>query len=144
MRKQNIAVTVDALLFYKKADLLKILLIRRKNEPFRNQWALPGGFLDEDENLEEGAKRELEEETGLKIEKLQQVGAFGAPGRDPRGRTVSIAFVGLMNEEAMPKANDDAVDAKWFAMNDLPDLAFDHSEIINAGSVFVIGNCKAR
>jgi 8-oxo-dGTP diphosphatase len=137
MRKQNIAVTVDALLFYKKADLLKILLIRRKNEPFRNQWALPGGFLDEDENLEEGAKRELEEETGLKIEKLQQVGAFGAPGRDPRGRTVSIAFVGLMNEEAMPKANDDAVDAKWFAMNDLPDLAFDHSEIINAGSVLL-------
>jgi len=137
MRKQNIAVTVDALLFYKKADLLKILLIRRKNEPFRNQWALPGGFLDEDENLEEGAKRELEEETGLKIEKLQQVGAFGAPGRDPRGRTVSIAFVGLMNEEAMPKANDDAVDAKWFAMNDLPDLAFDHSQIINAGSVLL-------
>lgn len=137
MRKQNIAVTVDAILFYKKADLLKILLIRRKNEPFRNQWALPGGFLEEDENLEEGAKRELKEETGLKIEKLHQVGAFGAPGRDPRGRTVSIAFVGLMDEEAKVKANDDAVDAKWFDMNDLPDLAFDHSEIINAGSVLL-------
>ena len=137
MKKQNIAVTVDAVIFYKKAELLKILLIRRKNEPFRNQWALPGGFLEEEEGLEEGAKRELEEETGLKIEKLQQVGAFGTPGRDPRGRTISIAFVGLMDYEAKLKANDDAVDVKWFDKNDLPDLAFDHSEIINAGSVLL-------
>ena len=137
MKKQNIAVTVDAVIFYKKAELLKILLIRRKNEPFRNQWALPGGFLEEEEGLEEGAKRELEEETGLKIEKLQQVGAFGTPGRDPRGRTISIAFVGLMDYEAKLKANDDAIDVKWFDKNDLPDLAFDHSEIINAGSVLL-------
>jgi len=79
----------------------------------------------------EGAIRELEEETGLKLEKLQQVGAFGTPGRDPRGRTISIAFVGLIVTEAKVKASDDAVDAKWFKMNDLPDLAFDHCKIIS-------------
>jgi len=131
MRQQNIAVTVDAVIFYRKAKILYVLLIQRKNEPFRDQWALPGGFLEENESMEEGAKRELEEETGLKIVKLQQVGAFGTPGRDPRGRTISIAFVGLINIEAKVKASDDAVDAQWFNLNDLPDLAFDHRKIIS-------------
>ncbi len=131
MRKQNIAVTVDAVIFFRKADILNVLLIQRKNEPFRNEWALPGGFLDENEAMEQGAIRELEEETGLKLEKLQQVGAFGTPGRDPRGRTISIAFVGLIGTEAKVKANDDAVDAKWFSLNDLPNLAFDHRKIIS-------------
>ncbi|MBK5192429.1 MAG: NUDIX hydrolase [Flavobacteriaceae bacterium] len=131
MRKQNIAVTVDAVIFYRKSDILNVLLIRRKNDPFRDQWALPGGFLEENETMEEGAKRELEEETGLKIEKLQQVSAFGTPGRDPRGRTISIAFVALIDAEVKVKASDDAVDAKWFSLNDLPDLAFDHREIIS-------------
>jgi 8-oxo-dGTP diphosphatase len=131
MGKQNIAVTVDAVIFYRKADILNVLLIKRKNEPFRNQWALPGGFLEEDETMQEGAKRELEEETGLKLEKLQQVGAFGTPGRDPRGRTISIAFVGLIDAEAKVKASDDALDAKWFSLNNLPDLAFDHRGIIS-------------
>ena len=131
MGKQNIAVTVDAVIFYRKADVLNVLLIQRKNEPFRDQWALPGGFLEENETMVEGAIRELEEETGLKLEKLQQVGAFGTPGRDPRGRTISIAFVGLIVTEAKVKASDDAVAAKWFKMNDLPVLAFDHREIIS-------------
>jgi len=131
MGKQNIAVTVDAVIFYRKADILNVLLVQRKNEPFRDQWALPGGFLEENETMEEGAIRELEEETGLKLEKLQQVGAFGTPGRDPRGRTISIAFVGLIVKEARVKASDDAVDAKWFNLNDLPDLAFDHRKIIS-------------
>ena len=130
MREQNIAVTVDAVIFYRKADILNVLLIRRKNDPFHNQWALPGGFLEENESMEEGAKRELAEETGLKIEKLQQVGAFGTLGRDPRGRTISIAFVGLVDEKAKVKASDDAVEAKWFNLSDLPEMAFDHSEII--------------
>ena len=131
MKKQKIALTVDAVIFYRKADILNVLLIRRKNDPFRDQWALPGGFLEENETMEEGAKRELEEETGLKIKKLQQVAAFGTPGRDPRGRTISIAFVGLVDAEVKVKASDDAVDAKWFNMNDLPELAFDHREIIS-------------
>lgn len=133
MRKQNIAITVDAVIFYRKSGILKILLIQRKNDPFKGQWALPGGFLEENETMEDGAKRELEEETGLKIEKLQQVAAFGTPGRDPRGRTISIAFVGLIDAEPKIKASDDAQDVKWFDLNDLPNLAFDHSEIINAG-----------
>lgn len=131
MRKQNIAVTVDAVIFYRKVDILKVLLIKRKNEPFRDQWALPGGFLEENETLAEGAKRELEEETGLKLEKLQQIGAFGTPGRDPRGRTISIAFLALIDIEAKVKASDDAVDSNWFSFNDLPDLAFDHQKIIS-------------
>ena len=131
MRKQNIAVTVDAVIFYRKADILNVLLIKRKNEPFRDQWALPGGFLEEDETMQEGANRELEEETGLKLEKLQQIGAFGTPGRDPRGRTISIAFVGLIGTEAKVKASDDAVEVKWFNLNNLPVLAFDHRDIIS-------------
>jgi len=131
MRKQNIAVTVDAVILYRKAGILNVLLIKRKNEPFRDQWALPGGFLEENETMEEGAKRELEEETGLKLEKLQQVGAFGTPGRDPRGRTISIAFVGLIDAEPKVKASDDALDVKWFNMSDLPNLAFDHLKIIS-------------
>ena len=131
MRKQNIAITVDAVIFYRKAKNLNVLLIKRKNEPFQDQWALPGGFLEENETMEEGAKRELEEETGLKLEKLQQVGALGTPGRDPRGRTISIAFVSLINAEPKLKANDDALDVKWFNLNDLPDLAFDHRAIIS-------------
>lgn len=131
MRKQNIAVTVDAVIFYRKVNSLYVLLIKRKNEPFLDQWALPGGFLEENEPMEEGAKRELEEETGLKLKKLQQVGAFGTPGRDPRGRTISIAFVGLIDAEPKLKANDDALEVKWFNLNDLPDLAFDHRGIIS-------------
>lgn len=131
MREKNIAVTVDAVIFYRKVNILNVLLIRRKNEPFRDQWALPGGFLEENEKMEEGAKRELKEETGLKIEKLQQVGAFGAPGRDPRGRTISIAFVGLLDAEPKLKASDDALEVRWFDLKDLPDLAFDHREIIS-------------
>jgi 8-oxo-dGTP diphosphatase len=137
MRKQNIAVTLDPVIFYRKARVFNVLLIKRKNEPFRDHWSLPGGFLEEDETMMEGAKRELEEETGLKIEKLQQVGAFGTPGRDPRGRTISIAFVGLIDAEAKVKASDDAVDAKWFSLNDLPDLAFDHREIISLAHSFL-------
>jgi 8-oxo-dGTP diphosphatase len=131
MRTQNIAITVDTVIFFRKAKNLNVLLIKRKNEPFRDQWALPGGFLEENETMEEGAKRELEEETGLKLEKLQQVGALGTPGRDPRGRTISIAFVSLINAEPKLKANDDALDVKWFNLNDLPDLAFDHRAIIS-------------
>jgi 8-oxo-dGTP diphosphatase len=137
MKKQNISVLVDAVIFFRKADIFKVLLIRRKNEPFQNQWALPGGFLEENETMEEGAKRELEEETGLKIKNLQQVGAFGNPGRDPRARTISIAFVGLIEVETVVKSNDDAIDAKWFSLNDLPEMAFDHNEIISEANSFL-------
>lgn len=132
MNKQNISVTVDAVIINKENEEYKVLLIKRKKEPFAGKWAIPGGFLEESESPEEGAKRELEEETSLKIEKLWQIGAFGAPGRDPRGRIISIAFVGLSNSRNNVEGRDDAGDAQWFNIHDLPELAFDHREILLA------------
>lgn len=131
MSKQNIAVTTDCVVFY-KADTkeIKILLIQRESEPFKNSWALPGGFLEDEEPLEEGAKRELKEETGLQISEVHQLKAFGSPGRDPRGRTISIAFWGEVSSEEKVEGSDDAKDANWFEVKNLPDLAFDHKQII--------------
>ncbi|HSJ12051.1 MAG TPA: NUDIX hydrolase [Gillisia sp.] len=130
MAKQNIDLTVDAVVFSKNNDLLKVLLIKRKNDPYKDQWALPGGFLEDHETLEKGTQRELEEETGIKTDNMRQVGIFADPGRDPRGRVISIAFTTLISHEVPVKGNDDATDAKWFDINALPKLAFDHSEII--------------
>lgn len=132
MRDQNIAVTVDSVIFKEVRNGYELLLVRRKNDPFKNQWSLPGGFLELDEDLETGALRELKEETGLSMEKLQQVGAFGALERDPRGRTISVAFAGKINNPSEVKGGDDAEDAQWFSINDIPELAFDHAEIIKA------------
>ena len=130
MAKQDIDLTVDEVVFSKSNDSLKVLLIKRKNDPFKNQWALPGGFLEDYETLEKGAQRELEEETGIKTDNMEQVGIFADPGRDPRGRVISIAFTKVISYEVPVKGNDDATDAKWFDINALPKLAFDHSEII--------------
>jgi len=128
--KQEIAVTVDAVIFNKLATSVKILLIKRKNDPFKDDWALPGGFLEEKESFETGAKRELKEETGLVIENLIELNTYGEVNRDPRGRTISIAFVGFLKKEAKIKAGDDAKEAKWFELYNLPELAFDHLKII--------------
>ena len=130
MAKQNIDLTVDAVVFSKKNDSLRVLLIKRKNDPYRDQWALPGGFLEDHETLEQGAQRELEEETGIKTDNMEQVGIFADPGRDPRGRVVSIAFTKVISNEVPVKGNDDATEAKCFDINDLPEVAFDHLEII--------------
>lgn len=130
MGKQEISITVDAVIFFKRNQEKKVLLIQRKKDPYKSAWALPGGFLEKEESLEEGARRELEEETGLKVKELRQVGAFGAPGRDPRGRIISIAFFAEIENEQHVKGNDDASDAQWFNLDDLPDLAFDHAQII--------------
>lgn len=134
MRDQNIAITVDSVIFKEVKNGYELLLILRKNEPFKNQWSLPGGFLEMDESLETGALRELKEETGLKMENLQQIGAFGALGRDPRGRTISVAFAGKINNSGEVQGGDDAEDAKWFSLEDLPALAFDHAEIIKSAT----------
>ena len=136
---QKIAVTVDSVVFCKANNQFKVLLIQRKNDPFKGQWALPGGFVDEGEDLETAAKRELEEETGLKVESLQQVQAFGKPGRDPRGHTISIAFLSRIYCEEDLKPSDDADDASWFKIEKLPEmeLAFDHDEIINVAQQFL-------
>lgn len=111
----------------------ELLLIRRDRPPFAGQWALPGGFLDTGETLEEAASRELAEETGVSIppHRLIQLGAFSRVDRDPRGRVISVAFHAIVPEDVTLSAGDDARDAQWFAFDALPPLAFDHSEIIH-------------
>ncbi|NJW53196.1 NUDIX domain-containing protein [Salinimicrobium oceani] len=128
--KQQISVTTDCVVFYQNSEAIKVLLVKRKKDPYKGQWAIPGGFLEEKETLEEGAKRELKEETGLSVDRLWQLKAFGTPGRDPRGRTVSIPFYGVVTSEEKVQGSDDAEDAQWFQLDQLPDLAFDHSEIL--------------
>ena len=123
------ALTVDALVF--SMDIKHILLVQRSMPPFKDQWALPGGFVGMDETLEEAVSRELEEETGLRRVELNQFHAFSAIDRDPRHRTISVVFYALIDHTlTQVHGGDDASDARWFNMNDLPVLAFDHDEII--------------
>jgi 8-oxo-dGTP diphosphatase len=125
------AVTADVAAFCIEAEALRILLIRRARDPFQGRWALPGGFVDYDEDLEPAARRELEEETGLRCGHLEQFGAFGRPGRDPRERTVTVAYLAaLAPGKTAVQGSDDAADAGWFALEALPELAFDHAEVI--------------
>ncbi len=124
------SLTVDAAVFKKMGQVLEILLIQRKNDPYKGKWALPGGFMDMDETLEQAAHRELAEETGLKGISLEQLHAFSALDRDPRGRTVSVVFWSLLEHDRKIMPGDDARDASWFSVTRLPELAFDHLEII--------------
>jgi len=125
------AVTTDVVLFTIRDAQLQLLLIRRGNPPFKDCWALPGGFLDINEDLDQCAARELQEETGVGDLYLEQLCTFGAVDRDPRERVISVAYFALAPAERMRiRAGDDAADARWFAMNALPELAFDHPEII--------------
>jgi 8-oxo-dGTP diphosphatase len=131
MRTSKIFVTVDAVIFRKVNSVIEILFIKRKNDPFKDKWALPGGFVDEGEDLAHAAERELFEETGIRVEGLEQLGAFGKPGRDPRQHTVSVAYVGFTDAKAEAVGGDDADEAKWFPVATLPELAFDHADIVN-------------
>lgn len=131
MRTSKIFVTVDAVIFRNFGHENQLLLIKRRNDPFKGKWALPGGFVDENEDLEVAAIRELAEETSIQIDKVVQLKAFGKPGRDPRHHTVSVAFMAVIDGQSEAKAADDATDAQWFPINKLPELAFDHSEIIS-------------
>ena len=126
------AVTVDVVLFTIRGGELAVLMIRRGGAPFKGQWALPGGFVEENESLERAAARELEEETGIDQAALEQLGAFGDPGRDPRGHTVSVAFYAFLVAPARPVAADDAADAQWVTVASLARsrVAFDHARII--------------
>jgi 8-oxo-dGTP diphosphatase len=125
------ALTVDCVVFGFDEGELKVLLIQRGLQPFKGQWALPGGFVRLDETLDEAARRELEEETGLKNVYLEQLYTFGAVERDPRERVVSVAYYALVKsaEHAAVGASDSS-DAKWFPASDLPKLAFDHREVL--------------
>jgi len=126
------AVTTDCVVFLMANDGVKVLLIQRDKPPFEGQWAFPGGFLNMDEDAETGAMRELKEETGLTNVTLHQLRTFSAVDRDPRGRTISIVFAGVVrNDNSTVKGMDDARYAAWFDVNDLPPLAFDHDIIMN-------------
>jgi 8-oxo-dGTP diphosphatase len=123
-------VTADAAVFAFFDGKCKLLLIRRRREPFKDRWALPGGFVEIEEDLADAAARELLEETGLKDVLLEQFRTFGRPGRDPRGRTITVAYFGIAEKDwERVKAADDAADAKWCEIDDLPAMAFDHDEI---------------
>ncbi len=126
------SVTTDCIITRSLGNKKLVLLIKRKHNPFINNWALPGGFVEIDEGLLDGAKRELEEETGLKGIELSQFKTYGKPNRDPRGRTISVIYYGFMgNKEPIVEAGDDAAEARWFDLEKLPELAFDHKEIID-------------
>ena len=125
-------VTVDAVVFSVRAGGTDVLLIKRKKDPYKGQWAVPGGFIEMDEELEDAVARELNEETGLTGVRLEQLRAFGKCGRDPRGRQISVAFTGTITEgRDKVRAGDDAAEARWFNIRNLPEnMAFDHDEMI--------------
>ena len=127
----EIQLAVDAVVFTVLRNNLKILLIKRKKFPFIDKYAIPGGFVETDENLQEAVIRELEEETGVKNIFLKQLKTYGAVRRDPRGRVISIAYLALINPDQKLVASTDAAKAEWFSINNIPDLAFDHKKIIS-------------
>lgn len=124
-------VTVDAVLLAERDGQLEVLLIQRKADPYAGQWALPGGFVDMDESLDAAVLRELEEETGLTGIRFSQFNTFGDPNRDPRGRSISTAYLAVVDAAThAPKAADDAGDAAWRPVDTAGDLAFDHAKIV--------------
>ena len=123
------AVTADCVVITKEAEP-QVLLIQRGIDPYKGCWAFPGGFMNMDETTEQCAIRELEEETGLKISNLHQIGAYSKVDRDPRGRTITVAYLAIVDSPLDVKGQDDAANAAWFPINALPTLAFDHADIM--------------
>lgn len=123
------AVTADAVVIT-KSERRKVLLIQRANDPYRGCWAFPGGFMDMDETAEQCAFRELKEETGLQLSEAIQIGCYSDVNRDPRGRTLSVAYLMFVDNEMPVSGRDDAVQARWWPIDELPTLAFDHKQII--------------
>lgn len=133
MKRSKLQLTVDGVVFgYDAKDGLSVLLIKRLIEPFKGQWAIPGGFVLENESLEAAVERELAEETGIKVNYLEQLYTFGKPDRDPRSRIVTVAYYGLVRRSKFELyASTDAEDAQWFNIQEIPPLAFDHRTIFN-------------
>ncbi len=133
-------VTVDAAVFRLWGGRAKLLLVKRKRHPYKGLWAIPGGFIGIDEELEDAVARELEEETGLSGVHLEQLRTFGTVGRDPRGRQITVVFTGITRSRRAPvRGGDDAAEARWFDIEKLPkDMAFDHAEVAK----FAIANLK--
>ena len=132
------AVTADVVVL--SADKKEILLIRRKNDPYKGCWAFPGGFLNMDETLEQCARRELQEETSLVLADIHPVGTYSTVDRDPRGRVITTAYyTSVKKEDVNPKADDDAAEIGWFSLDSLPPLAFDHDKIL-ADAILLVRN----
>lgn len=123
------AVTADCVVMTNE-PLPKVLLIQRGNDPFKGAWAFPGGFMNMDETTEQCAIRELEEETGLKVTAVHQIGAYSKVDRDPRGRTITVAYLAIIDSPEKVIGQDDAAKAEWFPITELPHLAFDHYDIM--------------
>ena len=123
------AVTADCIVITEDIDA-KVLLIQRGDEPYKECWAFPGGFMNMDETTEQCAIRELEEETGLKVSKVYQIGAYSKVDRDPRGRTITVAYLAIIDKPMDVKGQDDAAKAEWWPLSTLPELAFDHYDIM--------------
>lgn len=124
-------VAVDIVIFTIQSGVLKVLLVKRKIKPFVGQFAIPGGFIHDDENLDEAALRELREETGVTDVYLEQLYSFGEPDRDPRGRVISISYFALISADRTLKAGSDAAEASWWPVNELPQMGFDHAKILD-------------
>lgn len=129
--KYKLTVAVDIVLFTIKDGDLKVLLIKRRNDPFKEMWAIPGGRVEQDESLKDAAERELFEEVNVKVDYLEQLYSFGDPERDPRGRVISVTYYALVSYDNLkPMAASDAKEARWHSMFKLPELAFDHKQIL--------------
>lgn len=126
------AVTVDIVIFLKRQSKVKVLLIQRKNNPYKDSWATPGGFVDENEDPLVAAQRELYEETSLEGVNLKPIGFSGTPGRDPRGHTIALWYMGFVEESdaVQAEAQDDAKALGWYDIKALPELAFDHDVLL--------------
>jgi 8-oxo-dGTP diphosphatase len=138
------AVAVDLVIVSDEKEP-RILLIRRKHDPYAGMWAFPGGFVEMEESLEAAARRELREETGVEAERLEQLHTFGDPGRDPRGRVISVVYLALVDPSKVnPQAADDAAEVAWHSLRQLPPLAFDHAEILAFARRRLSGQVQCR
>jgi 8-oxo-dGTP diphosphatase len=138
------AVAADIVILSLREGALQVLLVRRGGEPFRGRWALPGGFLQENEDLDACARRETEEETGVRPGRILQFANFSQPDRDPRGRVISVAYLALLRaEDVRLKAGTDAAEAAWRSLGGTQDLAFDHDAILGAALARLSGEARA-
>lgn len=138
------AVTTDAVVFSLRGGRLELLLIQRGGEPFKGHWALPGGFLTPDEDLDACVRRELVEETGVAVAELHHFANFSAPNRDPRERVISAAYWAFTpSEDLSPRGGSDADDARWFPVNAMPELAFDHVDVVERALEALRSRCES-
>jgi len=134
------------MVFSRSGEELQLVLVKRKYEPFKGMWAIPGGFVNYDEELDAAVLRELHEETGMVLQSMKQLQTFGKPGRDPRGRTVSITYYAFADAKDHPvKGGDDAAEAHWVNVKDITEMAFDHKEVLEfAMKALELGPYKSR